>query len=92
VPVFAGSVLFAALVCLVSPFRSVRAYIESKVKPTAFTLRLTLTLILVATYVVSGVTLLVGVGGGIEWLPLLFILALSVASIKAWVLTVEVSR
>jgi hypothetical protein len=90
--VFGAFLLFSALICAVSPFRFVRSFITTHVKPVAFNLRLFLTSVLVASLLVAGITELVGTGGGIDWLPFSFIVALTVASTNAWVLTVEVLR
>jgi hypothetical protein len=40
----------------------------------------------------AGVTLLIGHGGGLFWLPGAFVLAFSVAAANAWVLLVEIRR
>ncbi len=40
----------------------------------------------------AGVTLLVGQGGGLYWLPAAFVLAISIAAYNAWVLLGEVIR
>jgi hypothetical protein len=49
-------------------------------------------LALTASLVVAAVTLVVGHGGGLFWLPLAFVLAIVVAAVNAWVLLVEVLR
>ncbi len=89
---FAIYLLFSAAVCAVSPWRFMGEYLRTHVQPVALGLRLTLTSILVAALLVASVTLLVGVGGGLDWLPVAFILGVSVASVNAWVLTVEILR
>jgi hypothetical protein len=38
------------------------------------------------------VTLAAGHGGGPDWLPAAFVLAIAVAAINAWVLLVEILR
>jgi hypothetical protein len=76
----------------VSPVRQISAYRSSHVKPTAYNLRLSLTLLLVAAYVVAGITLLAQAGGGLHWLPFAFILAVTIAASNAWILLVEVLR
>ncbi len=48
----------------------------------------TLTLILA----VAGVTLAVGHGGGLLWLPAAFVLSVFIAALNAWVLLVEIMR
>jgi hypothetical protein len=39
-----------------------------------------------------GITLGVGHGGGLFWLPIAFVIAILVASVNSWVLLVEVLR
>ena len=51
-----------------------------------------LALLLVAAYALSGVTLLAQGGGGLHWLPVAFILAVSIAASNPWILLVEVLR
>lgn len=89
---FAAVLLFCAAASAVSPVRQTSAYRSSHVKPTAYNLRLFLTLLLVAAYAVAGVTLLAQVGGGLHWLPFAFILAVTIAASNAWILLVEVLR
>jgi hypothetical protein len=89
---FAAVLLFCAAGSAVSPVRQTSAYLSSHIKPTAYNLRLFLTLLLVATYAVAGVTLLAQVGGGLHWLPFAFILAVTIAASNAWILLVEVLR
>jgi modulator of FtsH protease len=91
-PWFAAYLGFSAVVCSVSPWRFVGSFLRTHVKPIAFGLRLTLTSILIAGLLVAAITTLVGAGGGLVWLPFAFILAVSVASVNAWILTVEVLR
>jgi hypothetical protein len=90
--VFAAVLLFGAASSAVSPFRATSAYRSSHIKPTAYNLRLSLSLLLVAAYAVSGATLLTESGGGLHWLPFAFILAISIAASNAWILLVEVLR
>jgi hypothetical protein len=91
-PVFAAVLLFCAVGSAVSPVRATHAYRSSHVKPTAYNLRLSLSLLLVAAYAVTGATLLARGGGGLHWLPFAFILAVSIAASNAWILLVEVLR
>jgi hypothetical protein len=44
------------------------------------------------TLVAAGATLVAGRGGGLDWLPAAFVLAVLVAAINAWVLLVEILR
>jgi hypothetical protein len=89
---FAAFLLFCAAGSAVSPVRATSAYRSSHVKPKAFNLRLFLSLLLVAAYAVAGATLLAQGGGGLQWLPFAFILAVSIAASNAWILLVEVLR
>jgi hypothetical protein len=89
---FAGVLLFSAAGTAISPGRSVAAYRRSRIKPVAYNLRLFLALLTVTTYAVAGATLLARAGGGLQWLPFAFVLAISIAASNAWVLLVEVLR
>jgi hypothetical protein len=90
--VFAAVLLLCAAGSAVSPARAASAYRSSRVKPVAYNLRLSLALLLVAAYAISGATLLAQGGGGMNWLPAAFILAISTAAANAWILLVEVLR
>jgi hypothetical protein len=90
--VFAGVLLLSAVGTAISPARSVSAYRRSHVKPVAFNLRLFLALLLVASYAVGRATLLARSGGGLQWLPFAFVLAVTIAASNAWILLVEVLR
>jgi hypothetical protein len=89
---FAVFVLICAGGSAISPVRATAAYLSSHVKPTAYNLRLVLTLLLVTAYALAGATLLARVGGGLQWLPFAFILAVIIAASNAWILLVEVLR
>jgi hypothetical protein len=89
---FAVCLLLCAVVSAVSPARAVTAYRQTGVKPVAFNLRLLLASVLVAAYAACAVTLLARTGGGLHWLPLGFIVAISIAASNAWILLVEVLR
>jgi len=86
------SLAFCAAGSAVSPVRSTSAHRRSHVKPVAYNLRLFLSLLLVASYAVCGATLLAQGGGGLQWLPFAFILAVTIAATNAWILLVEVLR
>jgi hypothetical protein len=90
--VFALVLLGCAVGSAISPARAVRAYRASHIKPIAYTLRLFLALLLVAVYAAGGVTFWAGAGGGLHWLPVAFVLAISIAASNAWILLVEVMR
>jgi hypothetical protein len=89
---FAAVLVFCALGSGVSPVLAVNAYRKSRVKPVAFNLRMSLALLLMAAYAVAGVTLVTQAGGGLHWLLVAFVLAVSIAASNAWVLLVEVLR
>jgi hypothetical protein len=42
--------------------------------------------------VICGVTLAAGSGGGLDWLPVAFVLAIFIAAVNGWILLVEVER
>jgi hypothetical protein len=90
--VFAIVLFISALGSAVSPVRATRAYRSSHVKPIAFNLRLALACLLSAAYAAGGITLLALGGGGLQWLPFAFVLAISIAASNAWILLVEVLR
>jgi hypothetical protein len=89
---FGGIVLFCAAGSAVSPVLANAAYRSSHVKPQAYNLRMFLALLLIAAYATCGATLLARGGGGLQWLPVAFILAVSIAASNAWILLVEVLR
>jgi hypothetical protein len=76
----------------ISPARAARAFRSTHVKPVAFSLRMLLSGLLVAGYAAAGATLLAQAGGGLHWLPVAFVLAVTIAASNAWVLLVEVLR
>jgi hypothetical protein len=47
---------------------------------------------LTLTLLAAGATLAAGHGGGLDWLPASFVLAVAVAAINAWILLVEILR
>jgi len=90
--VFAVFLILCAVGSAVSPVRATLAYRSSHVKPVAFNLRLFLACLLGAAYAIAGVTFIAQAGGGLQWLPFAFILAVSIAASNAWILLVEVLR
>ena len=54
--------------------------------------RLVVAAALAVFLVLAGVTLAVGGGGGLDWLPPAFVLAIVIAALNAWVLLVEILR
>jgi hypothetical protein len=89
---FAVVLLLAAAGSWISPVRAFRAYQSSHVKPAFYNLRMVLAGLLGAGYAAAGIMLLAQVGGGLHWLLVAFILAVSIAASNAWVLLVEVLR
>jgi hypothetical protein len=89
---FAGFLILCALGSAVSPVLSTLSYRSSGVKPVAFNLRLFLACLLCAVYAAGAATLLARAGGGLQWLPGAFVLAISIAASNAWILLVEVLR
>lgn len=89
---FGGVLIAAAAGSAISPVRSARAYRSTGYKPVAFTLRLVLAGLLVLGYAAAGAALLARGGGGLQWLPFAFLLAVTIAASNAWILLVEVLR
>ena len=58
----------------------------------SFNLRLLLAVSLIASYTVAASTLLAQGGGGLHWLPVGFLVAITIAASNAWILLVEVLR
>jgi hypothetical protein len=88
-----GAVLLvSAAGSAVSPALAYNAYRSSRVKPNYYNLRMFLALLLVAAYAVGGAALVARGGGGLQWLPVAFIIAVSIAASNAWILLVEVLR
>lgn len=92
VGVLASVVLFVAVLSAVSPKRALRASSGRARLPGGTFTRVVMAIALSTCWVVGGVTLLTGVGGGLYWLPAAFVLAIAVAAVNAWVLLVEVRR
>jgi hypothetical protein len=90
--VFAVFIILCAVGSAVAPIRAVQAYRSSHVKQVAFGLRLFLACLLAAGYAVAGATFIARAGGGLQWLPAAFLLAVIIAASNAWVLLVEVLR
>jgi hypothetical protein len=90
--IFAAFLLVCAAGSAISPARAARAFRSTHVKPVAFSLRMLLSGLLVAGYAAAGATLLAQAGGGLHWLPVAFVLAVTIAASNAWVLLVEVLR
>jgi|SRR5271155_2597624 len=89
---FAGFLLSCTAGTAVSPVRAYSHFRRTRVKPIAMYPRLTLASSLVAAYAAASASLLASGGGGLNWLPVAFILAIAIAASNAWILLVEVLR
>lgn len=88
----AAFVLLVAAESIISPIRAIQASRHKSSIEGATMLRIGMALALTLSLVASGVTLAVGHGGGLFWLPVAFVVAIFVAAVNAWVLLVEVVR
>jgi hypothetical protein len=90
--VLAAFILFTAAGSMVSPVKATHASRGRGRPGVPLLLRLGTASALTLALLASGVTLAVGHGGGLLWLPAAFVVAITVAAINAWVLLVEVVR
>jgi hypothetical protein len=90
--VLAGFILLIAASSAISPARAVLASLDQRHLTTDTAERLVTAIALTLTLVAAGVTLAAGHGGGLDWLPASFVLAVLVAAVNAWVLLVEILR
>ncbi|HEY6496931.1 MAG TPA: hypothetical protein VIZ43_26945 [Trebonia sp.] len=90
--VLAAFILVTAAGSMVSPVRAALASRGLGRPGIPMLLRLFTAIALTLALLASGVTLAVGSGGGLLWLPAAFVVAIIVAAINAWVLLVEVMR
>ncbi|MFE9411384.1 hypothetical protein ACFYN0_21765 [Streptomyces sp. NPDC006704] len=88
----AAFVLINAMCSAISPCRAVRSGRGKGAPTTATLLRLSIAAALTLTLLAAGISLAVGQGGGLYWLPAAFVLAITVAAVNAWVILVEVLR
>lgn len=88
----AAFVLLVAAESAISPIRARNASRGRGAADRATVARIAMALALTLSLVVSGVTLIVGHGGGLFWLPVAFVVTIVVAAVNAWVLLVEVVR
>jgi hypothetical protein len=88
----AAVILVTAAISTISPLRALSAAWARRELEVATAGRVLAALALTASLVLAGATLAAGSGGGLNWLPVAFVLAVAVASINAWVLLVEVLR
>ena len=84
--------LVAAVFCVIAPIRLVTVVIGTKHRPAGFVSRLAFAAALVGILIAGGVSMLVGAGGGLYWLPFAVVVAVTVAAVNAWILLVEVMR
>jgi modulator of FtsH protease len=90
--VLAAFILFTAAGSMVSPVRAAQASRGRGRPGIPMLLRQVTAIALTLTLLASGVSLAVGSGGGLLWLPAAFVVAITVAAINAWILLVEVMR
>jgi hypothetical protein len=85
-------ILLTAVTSAISPARATYANLSARQMNARTASRIGFAGALTLTLVVAGVTLAAGHGGGLDWLPAAFVLAIFVAAINAWVLLVEMLR
>lgn len=90
--VLAAFVIITAIGSATSPTMAVRASRGRGAPNTVMLLRLIVAAALTLSLLVAGITLAVGHGGGLYWLPAAFVLSITVAAVNAWVLQVEILR
>jgi modulator of FtsH protease len=90
--VLAAFILLTAAGSMISPVRALNSSRGTGPLSATMLLRLLTAIALTLTLLGTGVTLALGEGGGLFWLPVAFVLAITVAAINAWVLLVEVLR
>ncbi|HVX22708.1 MAG TPA: hypothetical protein VHB02_15270 [Acidimicrobiales bacterium] len=87
----AAFVLAAAAFTVVAPGLAVRTH-RGEPTPRTMLLRLALDVLFTGSLLLAGTTLAAGAGGGLDWLPVAFVLAVVIAAVNAWVLLVEILR
>jgi modulator of FtsH protease len=90
--VLAAFILLTAATSAISPVRAVLASRSQRQLTVATAWRLVTATSLTLTLLAAGATLAAGHGGGLDWLPASFVLAVAVAAINAWILLVEILR
>ena len=90
--VLAGFILLTAISSAISPTRAAMAARNQGSLTTRTAWRIGLAIAVTSTLVAAGITLAAGHGGGLDWLPIAFVLSITVAAINAWVLLVEILR
>ena len=87
----AAVILATAVISGISPVRALRSG-GGMARRSAAVGRLVVAAALAVLLVLAGVTLAAGSGGGLDWLPPAFVLAIVIAALNAWVLLVEILR
>ena len=90
--VLAAFILLIAVDSAISPARALRASGRQSRLDASTLVRLVTATALTISLLAAGVTLALQHGGGLDWLPVAFVLAITVAAVNAWVLLVEVLR
>jgi hypothetical protein len=85
-------ILLTAVTSAISPARATYAGLSAGHVSAGTASRIGFACALTWTLIAAGVTLVAGHGGGLDWLPAAFVLAILVAAINAWVLLVEILR
>jgi uncharacterized membrane protein len=90
--VLAAFVLLTAVVSAVSPAIALYAYSREEWRMLVVLGRLVLACPFTLCLLLCGITLAIGHGGGLYWLPVAYVVGVVMASVNAWVLLVEVQR
>jgi hypothetical protein len=90
--VLAAVILVVAAESAISPVNALRAGRNQLSVRGADLLRMVTAFTLTAGLAVAGITLAAHHGGGLFWLPAVFVMAVFIAAINSWVLLVEVLR
>lgn len=90
--VLSGFILLTAVISAISPTRATMAARGQGSLAAGTGWRIALAIAVTITLIGAGVTLAIGHGGGLDWLPITFVLSIAVAAINAWVLLVEILR
>jgi hypothetical protein len=90
--VLASFILLVAAESAISPVRALGSTRGRSEISKATLQRLLTATALTLIYVLAGVTLAAGHGGGVLWLPGAFVLSVFIAAVNAWILLIEVIR
>jgi hypothetical protein len=90
--ILACFILLTAGTSAISPARASYAAVTARQLTPSVASRIGFAVALTLTLLAAGATLAAGHGGGLDWLPAAFVLAIMVAAINAWVLLVEILR